>query len=145
MKVPLIFWYNLQKFTGKIYRIATVNKEIHIDILRRHRETVSRKRPEKWRTNSCFLVHDNAAAHRSVLFKDFLAKNNVKTLEHPPYSSDLAPAHFYLFLQQKSPLKLGPFVMLLTSLRMLTKSWKGFNKMAARNVSNTFTVAGRSV
>jgi histone-lysine N-methyltransferase SETMAR len=99
-----------------------VNKEIHIDILRRLRDAVSRKRPEKWRTKSWFLVHGNAPAHRSVLIKDFLAKNNVTTLEHPPYSSDLAPAYFYLFLRQKLPLEIGPFVMLLTSLRMLLKS-----------------------
>jgi len=28
----------------------------------------------------------------------YLAKNNVATLEHPPYSPDLATADFYLFL-----------------------------------------------
>jgi hypothetical protein len=33
----------------------------------------------------------------SVLVKDFLAKNYVETLEHPPYSSDLAAADFYFF------------------------------------------------
>jgi hypothetical protein len=30
-----------------------------------------------------FLLHDNAPAHWSVLFKDFLAQTNVTTLEHP--------------------------------------------------------------
>jgi hypothetical protein len=33
----------------------------------------------------------------SVLVKEFLAKNNVETLEHHPYSSDLAAADFYFF------------------------------------------------
>jgi hypothetical protein len=65
-------------FTG----IATVNKEMYIDILRRLRDAVRRKRPEKWRTNSWFLLHENALAHRSVLVTDFLAKSNVTTLEH---------------------------------------------------------------
>jgi hypothetical protein len=32
-----------------------------------------------------------------VFVKDFLAKNCVETLEHPPYSSDLAAADFYFF------------------------------------------------
>jgi transposase len=32
-----------------------------------------------------------------VLVKDFLAKNNVTTLEHPPYSPDFSPADFYPF------------------------------------------------
>jgi len=39
----------------------------------------------------------------------------------------------------------GAFVMLLTSLRMWQKSWKGFHKMASTNVSNIFTVTGGSV
>ena len=98
-----------------------MKKEIHFDMLRRLRDAVSGIRPEKWKTNSWFLVH-NAPPHRSVLVKDFLAKNNVTILEHPPYSSDLAAAHFYLSLPQKSPLKIGSFVMLQTSLKMLSKS-----------------------
>ena len=44
-----------------------------------------------------YLLHDNAPAHWSVLVKDFLAKNNVTMLEHPPYSPDLAVVDFYLF------------------------------------------------
>jgi len=39
----------------------------------------------------------------------------------------------------------GVCVILLTSLRMRRKSWKGFHRMASRNVSNTLTVAGRNV
>jgi len=47
------------------------------------------KRSDKWRTNSRFILHDNAPAHQSVLVKDFTAKNKVITLEHSPYSPDL--------------------------------------------------------
>jgi transposase len=79
-----------------------MNKEMHMDILRRLRDAVRKKRPEKWRTNSLFLLHDNAPAHRSVLVRVFLEKNNVITLEHPPYAHDLVSADFYLFLQLKS-------------------------------------------
>jgi hypothetical protein len=39
----------------------------------------------------------------------------------------------------------GVFLILLTSLGMRRKSWKGFHRMASRNVSNTFTVAVKSV
>jgi hypothetical protein len=59
---------------------------MYIDNLRRLRDAVRRKRLEKWRTNSWFLLHYNAPAHRSFLVNDFLAKNNVATLEHPLYS-----------------------------------------------------------
>ena len=63
---------------------------MYIDILRCLRDAVRRKRPEKWRTNS-------ALAHLLDLVKDFAGKNNVTTLEHPPYPPDLAAADFYLF------------------------------------------------
>jgi len=65
-------------------------------------DAVRRKRPEKWGTNSWFLLHDYAPAHQSVLIKGFLAKNIVTTLEHPPYSPDLVTANFYLFPGLKS-------------------------------------------
>jgi hypothetical protein len=65
-------------------------------------KAVIRKRPEKWRTVICFLFHDNAPAHRSVLFKDFLAKNNVTTEKLYPNFPDLVPVDFYPFPRMKS-------------------------------------------
>jgi hypothetical protein len=60
--------------------------------------------PRKMETNSWFPFHDNAPAHRSVLVKDFLAKNNVTTLKHTPYLPDLSSADFYTFPRLKSAL-----------------------------------------
>ena len=68
---------------------------MYSDILRRLWGAVRRKRPGKCRTNSWFLLHDNAPAHRSVMIKDFLAEGNVTTPKHPIYSPDLAPAHVF--------------------------------------------------
>jgi len=70
---------------------------------------VRRKHPEKRRTSSWFLLHDNAPAPWSILAMDFSVMNNVTTLELPPYSPDLAPADFYLFPQVKSALKVQHF------------------------------------
>ena len=81
-----------------------MNKETHVDILRHLRNAVRRKPPEKWSTYSLFLLYDNAAARRLVLVKDFLARNNVTTLDHPPYSADLPAADVYLFPRLKSAL-----------------------------------------
>ena len=78
---------------------------MYIDILRHLRDPVRRKRPEIWRTKSWFLLHDNAPEHRSILVKNFLAKKNAKTLEHPIFSPDLASADFYPFPRLKSALK----------------------------------------
>jgi len=72
---------------------------MYIDILRRHADAVSRKyHKKKMRTNSWCVPHESDPAHHSILLKDLLAKNNMTTLERPPYSPDLAAAGFYLFL-----------------------------------------------
>jgi hypothetical protein len=63
--------------------IATVNKEMYIDIPRRLREAVKGKRHEKWGTTCWFLLHDNAPAHRFVLGKDFSTKNDMTTMKLP--------------------------------------------------------------
>ena len=51
------------------------------------------------------LIHNNAPAHQSVFVKDFLAKNNVTTLEHSQNSPDLVPTDFCLFQTLKSAFK----------------------------------------
>ena len=84
-----------------------MNKEMYIDILLRPSYAVRRKRPEKWRTSSWFILHCNAPAYRSVLVKNFLAKKNVTTLEPPPNSPDLVVADICLFPRLKSALKGG--------------------------------------
>ena len=75
------------------------------DILRRFRDAVTRKLLIKWRTNSWFLLHDNAAIHLSVLVNDFLTKNKVTTLQHTTFSPELDPAEFYRFFWQKLALQ----------------------------------------
>jgi hypothetical protein len=91
---------------------------MYIDILRSLVDAGRRKRPEEWRTNSWFLLHDNAPAHRSVLVKDFLTKNSVTKLEHSPYFLDLVSLDFYLFLRIKPVSKNRTLVILLVLLRM---------------------------
>jgi len=77
---------------------------MYTGILRRLRDAVRTKHPKQWRTNSWYLLHDNAPAHRSVLVKYVLAKNNVTTLDHPPYAPDLVTPDCYLFPRLKSAL-----------------------------------------
>ena len=52
----------------------TVNKEYCLEVMRRLREAIRKKRPELWKNNSWLLHHDNAPAHSSLLFCNFLAK-----------------------------------------------------------------------
>jgi len=62
---------------------------MYIDILRRLRNADRRE----CITNS-FLLHDSAPAHRQAFVKDVLAKKNMTTLPHPPYSPDLVVEDF---------------------------------------------------
>lgn len=84
---------------------ASVTAIVYIEILRRLKDSVRRKRPERYRANSWRLHHDNAPAHRAQKTKEWLTKNGVVVVEHPPYSPDLAPNDFYLFPKTKSTLK----------------------------------------
>jgi hypothetical protein len=44
--------------------------------------------------NSWLLLHDNAPAHRSLLIKDWLTKNDMNTQKPPPYFPDLVKMIF---------------------------------------------------
>ena len=57
-------------------------------------------RPVNW-----LLHHDNAPAHSSNLMQQFLSKHSMALLRQPPYSPDIAPWDFWLFLKLKKPLK----------------------------------------
>ena len=43
------------------------------------------------------LHQNNAPVHNSILVTDFLTEMGIKTLPHPPYSSDLVSCDFCLF------------------------------------------------
>ena len=42
---------------------------------------------------------DNAPVHNSILVTDYLSKMGIRTVPQPPYSLDLAPCDFWLFLK----------------------------------------------
>jgi len=72
----------------------TVNADFYCDVLRRLRENVRRKRPQKWQNQKLIIQNDNAPAHMSFKVSQFLAKNSMTVIPHPPYSPDLAPVTF---------------------------------------------------
>jgi len=86
--------------TGK-----TVNSGLYCKVLRRLREKVRRHRPQLWREQTWLLHHDKAPSHTAVLTHQFLAKNKIALIPHPPYSPDLGPCDFFLFPKMKLKLK----------------------------------------
>jgi transposase len=83
----------------------TVNKEFYLNVLKRLTAAVRRKRPEAWTNNTWMLQHDNAPAHVSLSFREFLTKREASVVPQTPYSPELAPADFFLFPNLKSSLK----------------------------------------
>jgi transposase len=68
-------------------------------------ENVRRLQPELWGQKNWLLHHNNAPSHTSFFTREFLTKNNMTLIPHPPYSPDLAPCDFSLFHHLKIKLK----------------------------------------
>ena len=66
------------------------------------------------------LHHDNAPAHTALSIREFLAKENIPVLSHPPYSPDLALCDFCLFAKLKSKLKDHHFRMMENIQKIVT-------------------------
>jgi len=62
----------------------TVNAAFFYDVLRRLRENVRRKSPQKWQYQNLIIDHDNAPTHMSFNVSKFLIKNNVTVIPHHP-------------------------------------------------------------
>jgi transposase len=85
-----------------------------------------------------FPLHDNAPAHQSVLVKGFLAKNNVTTLNHSPYSPDLTQADYYRFPPLKSALKGRLFGDVTDIIKNATEELKRLSQNGAQECFQHF-------
>ena len=83
----------------------TVNHQFYLKVLKRLHDSVWTKRPEMWSSSDWFLHHDNAPVHTSLSVQQFLAKNNMMVIPHPPYSPNLAPCDFFLLPRMKGQMK----------------------------------------
>ena len=77
----------------------TVNKEYYVEVLRGFRKRFLGKRPALFKSAQWHFHQDNAPVHNSILVTDYLTKTGIKTVPHPPYSPDLGPCDFWLFLK----------------------------------------------
>jgi hypothetical protein len=105
----------------------TVNQHYCLEVLKRLREQVRRKRPERWRNQDWLLHHDNAPAH-TALCRDFWP---LKTWLWSPIllTCLILPPCNFLFPRMKSELKWRRFQdvteiqeQLLAVLRAIPKS-----------------------
>jgi hypothetical protein len=75
-----------------------------VEILKRYREAVHRRRPEPWPCD--WILHNgNSPAHKTLSVKQFMAQKSITEAEHPPCSHGLASNDLWLFPEIKSALK----------------------------------------
>ena len=71
-------------FIMNLYQLEKQStKFTNLEVRRRLREKVRRKRPELFGNNSCILHHDNAPAHTALSVREFLVTKQITVLEHP--------------------------------------------------------------
>jgi histone-lysine N-methyltransferase SETMAR len=98
------------KSTGMVYvDVMEKNKTIDNRYYIKNSLEPAFKELEKQRPTSGLknvkLLHDNARPHVHKNVKNFLMKRGITLIQHPPYSSDLAPCDFWLFDKLKTRLK----------------------------------------
>jgi hypothetical protein len=70
----------------------TVNGKFYCEVLKRLREGIRRKRPDKWKNYNWFLHYDNAPAHKSLVVRQFLTSKNITVILHPRIRLTSPPA-----------------------------------------------------
>jgi histone-lysine N-methyltransferase SETMAR len=72
----------------------TANSKFYKEVIKKLTTLVYRIRPEVQESGSWYLLHDSALAHYFGVLSEFLAKQGIPLLSHPPYSPDLAMTDF---------------------------------------------------
>jgi hypothetical protein len=68
--------------------VHTLKGKLYSDVLKRLRENIRCKLPDKCHKNSWVLHHDDAPVHVSLVVQQFLVSTNKTAIPHPPYSPD---------------------------------------------------------
>ena len=99
----------------------TVTGAYYVEVLKKLRTKLAEKRPGKLHCGILFH-HDNAPAHSSRIARHVLKDFRWELLPHPPYSPDLAPSDFFLFINLKEHLK-GVYFNDTNEAKQAPKTW----------------------
>jgi len=78
----------------------TINAQVYRDTLQCLRRAIQNKR-RGLLSSGVVLLHDNARPHMARQTTALLQKFRWDIMDHPPYSPDLAPSDYHLFLHMK--------------------------------------------
>uniref|UniRef100_A0A0K2UG07 Histonelysine Nmethyltransferase SETMARlike [Ceratitis capitata] n=1 Tax=Lepeophtheirus salmonis TaxID=72036 RepID=A0A0K2UG07_LEPSM len=105
-KVLLCVWWDWQ---GMIYYELlpdgqTINSALYCEQLDRLKPAIEQKRPALVNGKGIMIHLDNARPHTSFMTRQKLRELGWEVLMHPPYSPDLAPSDYHLFLPMANAL-----------------------------------------
>ena len=78
-------------------RNQTINPDVYCRQLNKLNVAVKEKRPELVNHKGVIFHYDNATPHTSLATHQKLLRLGWEVMLHLPYTSNLAPSHFYLF------------------------------------------------
>jgi len=80
-----------------------------LEVLKKLREKVRRKRAELFTNNSRILHHENTPTQMIPSVREFLVTKQITVLERPAYSPDLVPSDFFSILEDKENIERKAF------------------------------------
>jgi [histone H3]-lysine36 N-dimethyltransferase SETMAR len=79
----------------------TINADLHCKQLERLNRALIEKRPEIVDKEGIILQHDNAMAHSTKKTQQKIKDLGWEVLSHPPYSPDIKPSDYHLFISMQ--------------------------------------------
>ena len=82
----------------------TINSDVYIKTLQKLKQHYQRVRPNR-NPGDMLIQHNIACPHTSLQTQEAIAKFGWTELPHPPYSPDLVPSDFHLFVPLQDALR----------------------------------------
>jgi len=100
-----------------------INAEYYLFLLVQMKDILKEKR-RGMHSKGVLFLHGSAPAHRALATQKKLAYLGFQCLDHTPYSLDLAPSGYHLFLRLKNQLKGRHFYPTRRTLLQRRPGWK---------------------
>ena len=78
----------------------TINSAVYFETLKKLRRAIQNKR-RGMLSATILLLHNNARPHSAAHTQDLVTSFKCEQMDHTPYSPDLSPSDYHLFLQLK--------------------------------------------
>ena len=98
---PVVFWDRQGVLLVEYLPLGTtINSAVYCETLKKLRRAIQNKR-HGMLSATILLLHDNGRPHSAAQTQDLITSFRWEQIDHPPYSPDLAPSDFHLFLHLK--------------------------------------------